>query len=78
MRDGRSRAMYRIPYPGFTCCRDKVNCVHLARTSLFPSAFGVKPKSTQFTVNVGAGEGRMFSIMSHEVRLGSHSEVSFY
>lgn len=60
MRDGRSRAMYRLPYPGFNCCRDKVNCVHLARTSVSPAAFGVKLTLTQFTVNVGVGEGRMF------------------
>lgn len=60
MRDGRSRAMYRLPYPGITCYRDKVNCVHLARTSVFPAACGVKPKSTQFTVNVGGAWGECF------------------
>ncbi|WP_143758688.1 hypothetical protein [Paenibacillus odorifer] len=60
MRDGRSRAMYRLPYPGFNCCRDKVNCVHLARTSVSSAAFGVKQKVDTVYRNAGVGVGRMF------------------
>lgn len=58
MRDGRSRAMYRLPYSGFTCCRDKVNCVHLARTSVIPAGFAVKQIVDTVYRNEGAGVGR--------------------